>query len=172
MVGQRGPIGALGYTPLHLQRCVRRLPITASGTGAPGRETSIQEPSRLALGLPILAILLVGLVVRLIMAYGIEGLRGSGFDSDLNLFRFWADNLATQGPYGFYDRGFFADYTPGYLYALWLVGLVGNAAGGIGDLIKLPAIITDVVLAYVVYRMVLDLGVTHGRARLAAICQP
>jgi dolichyl-phosphate-mannose-protein mannosyltransferase len=169
MVGQRGPIGALGYTPLHLQRCVRRLPITASGTGAPGRETSIQEPSRLALGWPILAILLVGLVVRLIMAYGIEGLRGSGFDSDLNLFRFWADNLATEGPYGFYDRGFFADYTPGYLYALWLVGIVGNAAGGIGDLIKLPAIITDVVLAYVVYRMVLDLGVTHGRARLAAI---
>ena len=103
------------------------------------------------------------------MAYGIDGLRGSGFDSDLNLFRFWADNLATGGPYGFYDRGFFADYTPGYLYALWLVGLVGNAAGGIGDLIKLPAIITDVVLAYVVYRMVLDLGVTHGRARLAAI---
>ncbi|HKF86185.1 MAG TPA: phospholipid carrier-dependent glycosyltransferase [Candidatus Limnocylindrales bacterium] len=164
-----GPIGALGYTPLHLQRCVRRLPITASGTGAPGRETSIQEPSRLALGLPILAILLVGLVVRLIMAYGIEGLRGSGFDTDLNLFRFWADSLATHGPYGFYERGFFADYTPGYLYALWLVGLVGSSLGGVGDLIKLPAIITDVVLAYVVYRMVLDLGVTVGRARLAAI---
>jgi predicted membrane-bound dolichyl-phosphate-mannose-protein mannosyltransferase len=103
------------------------------------------------------------------MAYGVEGLRGSGFDSDLNLFRFWASNLAEHGPFGFYDRGFFADYTPGYLYALWLVGVVGNAVGGVGDLIKLPAIITDVVLAYVVYRMVLDLGVTVGRARLAAI---
>ena len=56
------------------------------------------------------------------MAYGIEGLRGSGFDSDLNLFRYWADNLRPRGPCGFYDRGFFADYTPGYLYALWLVG--------------------------------------------------
>ena len=49
----------------------------------------------------------------------------------------------------FFVTGFFADYTPGYLYALWLVGIVGNAIGGVGDLIKLPAIITDVVLAYV-----------------------
>ena len=103
------------------------------------------------------------------MAYGIEGLRGSGFGSDLDLFRFWATELAEHGPFGFYDRGFFADYTPGYLYALWLVGAVGGWVGGVGDLIKLPAIITDVVLAYVVYRMVLDLGVTAGRARLAAL---
>jgi len=111
---------------------------------------------------------LVGLIVRLIMAYGIEGLRGSGFGSDLDLFHFWAADLAEHGPFGFYDRGFFADYTPGYLYALWAVGVVGGWIGGAGDLIKLPAIITDVVLAYVVYRMVLDLGVTSGRARLAA----
>ncbi|HEY3333627.1 MAG TPA: phospholipid carrier-dependent glycosyltransferase [Candidatus Limnocylindrales bacterium] len=103
------------------------------------------------------------------MAYGIEGLRGSGFGSDLDLFRFWASELAQHGPFGFYDRGFFADYTPGYLYALWVVGVVGSWVGGVGDLIKLPAIITDVVLAYVVYRMVLDLGVTAGRARLAAL---
>jgi len=135
----------------------------------PGRETSDQESPRRGLGWQILAILLVGLIVRLIMAYGIEGLRGSGFGSDLDLFRFWATELAERGPVGFYDRGFFADYTPGYLYALWAVGLVGQAVGGVGDLIKLPAIITDVVLAYVVYRMVLDLGVTAGRARLGAI---
>ena len=53
----------------------------------------------------------------------------------------------TNGPFGFYDRGFFADYTPGYLYPLWLVGVVGQFLGGVGDLIKLPAILTDVALA-------------------------
>ena len=53
------------------------------------------------------------------MAYGFDALRGSGFGSDLDLFRFWADDLAKHGPFGFYDRDFFADYTPGYLYALW-----------------------------------------------------
>jgi hypothetical protein len=117
MVGQGARSGPSAILRCTFNAASGGSPSTASGTGAPGRETSIQEPSRLALGWPILAILLVGLVVRLIMAYGIDGLRGSGFDSDLNLFRFWADNLATQGPYGFYDRGFFADYTPGYLYA-------------------------------------------------------
>ena len=107
------------------------------------------------------------------MAYAIEGLRGSGFDSDLNLFRFWADNLATEGPYGFYDRGFFADYTPGYLYALWPVGACATSRSPwagvdiVDDLIKLPAIITDVVVAEVVDSMALDLGVSR-RAR----CSP
>ncbi len=50
---------------------------------------------------------------------------------------------------GFYDRAFFADYTPGYLYALWLVGRRRRArCGGVGDLIKLPAILTDVALGF------------------------
>ena len=98
-------------------------PITVSGTGSPGRETSSLPQARAGRSL---AILLVGLIVRLIMAYGIEGLRGSGFEVDLDLFHFWADNLAEHGPFGFYDRGFFADYTPGYLYALWPVGARGQ----------------------------------------------
>ena len=36
-------------------------------------------------------------------------------------------DLAQHGPFGFYDRGFFADYTPGYLYVLWL-GRASSAA--------------------------------------------
>jgi len=119
------------------------------------------------IGRQILILMAIGLVFRLIMAYGLEGLRGSGFESDLKLFRYWAGNLGQQGPFGFYDRGFFADYTPGYLYALWLVGIVGNLLGGVGDLVKLPAILTDVVLGLVVYRMALDLGTTERRATLA-----
>ena len=138
------------------------------GYGSPGRETRSRALPA-GQGWQIAAILLVGLIVRLIMAYGIEGLRGSGFGSDLDLFHFWAADLAEHGPFGFYDRGFFADYTPGYLYALWAVGVVGSCDRRVGDLIKLPAIITDVVLAYVVYRMVLDLGVTSGRARARGV---
>ncbi len=148
--------------------------MTASGSGVPSRGSSTEDTPRRGNGRQILAILAIGLVVRLIMAYGIppfvgSPIAGSGFKTDLDLFRYWADNLAQHGPFGFYDRGFFADYTPGYLYALWLVGIVGSLIGGVGDLIKLPAIITDVVLALVVYRMVLDLGVTERRARLAAL---
>lgn len=142
--------------------------MTGSGSGAPGRNMTPTPASRRAIGRQILIVMAVGLVFRLIMAYGLDGIRGSGFKTDLDLFRYWATNLGQSGPFGFYDRGFFADYTPGYLYALWLVGIVGQLVGGVGDLIKLPAILTDVVLGFVVCRMAQDLGATDRRAMIAA----
>ena len=146
----------------------RRLPVTALGSGAPDRETMTDGTPRRGLGREIVAIMLIGLIFRLILAYAIDGLRGSGFDTDLNLFRYWADVLAQHGSGGFYANASYADYTPGYLYALWVVGVVGDALGGVGDLIKLPAILTDIVLGYLVYAMVLELGVARRRALLAA----
>ncbi len=141
--------------------------MTGSGSGAPGRNLTPKPAAEPGNGRQILIVMAIGLVLRLMMAYGIDGLRGSGFKTDLNLFAYWAANLGSHGPLGFYDRGFFADYTPGYLYALWAVGVVGQTLGGIGDLIKLPAILTDVVLGLVVYRMALDLGASERRATLA-----
>ena len=148
--------------------------MTASGPGVPGRGNSTDDTPRRGIGREIVLILGIGLVARLILAYGLppffgSPIPGSGFKTDLDLFRYWADSLYQHGPFGFYDRGFFADYTPGYLYALWLVGVVGAWIGGVGDLIKLPAIITDIALAYIVYTMVLELGVTERRARFAAL---
>ncbi len=141
--------------------------MTALGSGMPGREMMTDETPRRGIGRQIGAIMLIGLVFRLMMAYAHEPLRGSGFGNDLDLFRYWADTLATYGPPGFYENASFADYTPGYLYALWVVGVVGNLIGGIGDLIKLPAILTDIALGYIVYSMVRELGVTERRATIA-----
>ena len=104
---------------------------TERGTGAPARSTG----SRGAAG-AVLIVLAVGLALRLIIAYLLPG---SGFKVDLDSFQFWAADLATNGPWGFYERDFFHDYTPGYLYVLWLVGLAGGALGGIGDLHQGPA---------------------------------
>jgi C-terminal four TMM region of protein-O-mannosyltransferase/Dolichyl-phosphate-mannose-protein mannosyltransferase len=128
------------------------------GTGAPSRSTGMQG----TLG-AILIVLALGLALRLILAYLLPG---SGFDADLSTFRFWADNLADNGFYGFYERPFFHDYTPGYLYVLWLVGTVGNAFGGIGDLIKIPPILGDLAIGYLVWSMIRELG---GRERLALL---
>ena len=66
--------------------------------------------------------------------------------------------------------GLLHDYTPGYLYALWL-GRRRRAtrSGGIGDLIKLPAILSDVAWRWSSTVMLRDLGVRDGRARLAAL---
>jgi Gpi18-like mannosyltransferase len=118
----------------------------------------------------IAVMLALGLAFRLIMAYLIPDLAGSGFKNDLISFRAWAADLAANGFAGFYDRPGLHDYTPGYLYVLWLIGKVGAAVGGVGDLIKLPAILADVALAAIVYAMLRqDLGVRHSRARLAAL---
>ena len=56
------------------------------------------------------------------------------------------------------SRDFFHDYTPGYLYVLWLVGIVGKAVGGVGDLIKIPPILADLAIGWLVWSMVRELG--------------
>ena len=73
----------------------------------------------------ILVVLAVGLAFRLLIVkvYG-----GTGLEFDLGSFWGWADNLASQGLNGFYQRDFFHDYTPGYLYVLYAVGLLSQAA--------------------------------------------
>ncbi len=128
------------------------------GTGAPPRYTGTHG----AVG-AILIVLALGLALRFILLYLLPG---SGFEADLASFRFWAGDLAKNGLGGFYQRDFFHDYTPGYLYVLWLVGSIGQAVGGIGDLIKIPPILADVALGYLVWSMVRELG---GRQRLALL---
>ena len=78
----------------------------------------------------IVAVLALGFVFRIIIA---QLNPGSGFGVDLASFQFWARNLGSEGLHGFYERPFFHDYTPGYLYVLWLVGTVGNAMGNIAQ---------------------------------------
>jgi hypothetical protein len=149
--------------------------VTALGSGAPDRESTSDAAPRRGIGRQIAILLAIGLVFRLILAYGIDGLRGSGFGADLGLFNYWADTLREFGPWGFYANASYADYTPGYLYALWPIGYLREAAAGLGlaqdvvdSLIKLPAIITDLAMAYLVASMALELGVSRRRALFAA----
>ncbi|HEY8437559.1 MAG TPA: phospholipid carrier-dependent glycosyltransferase [Candidatus Limnocylindrales bacterium] len=116
----------------------------------------------------IVAILALGLVFRLIIALLNPG---SGFKVDLISFQFWANDLAKNGLNGFYQRPFFHDYTPGYLYVLWAIGSVGrafNPAGGLGDLIKVPAILGDAVLGWLVWSMARELGAGRRAALIGA----
>ncbi len=141
--------------------------LTGPATGDPDRGTGARTRtvrSRDTVS-AILVVLALGLALRLIIAYLVPG---SGFAQDRTAFTFWASNLAAEGPFGFYDRPFFHDYTPGYLYVLWAVGLVGQALGGIGDLLKVPPILADLSLAYLVWSMALELGIGRRRALAAA----
>jgi hypothetical protein len=116
---------------------------------------------------PLGVLLALGLALRLIIAYVL--LPGSGFKVDLGSFSGWAMELARNGPWGLYDRSIFVDYTPGYLYVLWGLGLVAQAlAIPIGELLKLPAIAADLGLALAVFALAADLGAGRRRALTAA----
>ena len=109
--------------------------------------------------LPILAVLGAGLALRLVLAYAI--FPGQGLSSDLGLFSGWATALARVGPGGFYAAAAGANYPPGYLYVLWLLGSLATPLGGLlgmpADravllLLKLPPIAADLAIAVLLYR--------------------
>jgi len=141
---------------------------TARGSGTPSRATGTRD----TVG-AILAVLALGLALRLIIAYLLPG---SGFATDLGAFRFWETNLAAEGPFGFYERSFFHDYTPGYLYGLWFVGWLvtvlhaqtwADALPFLTNLdLKALPILADLAIGWLVHSMVLELG---GRRRVALI---
>jgi dolichyl-phosphate-mannose-protein mannosyltransferase len=90
----------------------------------------------------------VALLVRfLIMPYG-------GFPVDIGTFRAWAEGLARDGPAAFYGAGF-ADYLPGYLYVLWVIGEI-HAVVRFSDqafvfALKVPAAVADVATAGLIF---------------------
>lgn len=99
-----------------------------------------------------------GFLLRLLLA------RGGGFPSDIAVFQAWAQRLADAGPGGFYSPDFFADYPPGYLYVLWAFGSLLHGTVPV-FLVKLPAIVADVGLAYVVMRLASIVATRAGAER-------
>lgn len=87
-----------------------------------------------------------------------------GFYGDLNLFQRWAGLLAQVGPHHFYDQAGFADYPPGYLYILWLIGKVDATPGYL--LMKLPAIAADCGLAFIVGTLAARIAPAELRSRV------
>lgn len=67
-------------------------------------------------------ILLGAVVLRLVLALVTEG-----YPYDMSCFVAWGDKMAAQGPAAFYSEGYFADYPPGYLFVLGVVGLLRAA---------------------------------------------
>ena len=109
----------------------------------------------------LIILLLCGLGLRLAIAYVF--FPSSGFSSDISTYASWALTLVNHGPGGFYANAGFVDYPPAYLYVLWPLGLIAqtlsNASGGdvvgtVESLLKLPPILIDMAVGYVLYRLV------------------
>ncbi len=108
-------------------------------------------------------ILLGALVIRLASAPFIA------HAVDFGTFTAWGMRLAKIGPTNLWNDGYWCDYLPGYLYALW-------AAGELADLLpdccrivvfKLPNIAADVVTSLLILR-VMPGGSTWKRNLIAA----
>ncbi|MGH2369222.1 MAG: hypothetical protein ACRDI2_13585, partial [Chloroflexota bacterium] len=67
------------------------------------------------------ALLVLGLLVRL------WAMRWPPFPYDMNTWIAWGERLREVGPNAFYAEGYFANYTPGYMYVLWLVAVFNHA---------------------------------------------
>lgn len=94
-----------------------------------------------------LALLAGGLLLRVLLAFAL--FPKQGFSTDMQLFAGWATTLARVGPGSFYATATGADYPPGYMYVLWLLG---NApASALPLLLKVPAILADLGIAFIVY---------------------
>lgn len=81
-----------------------------------------------------------------------------GHATDMSCFTYWSQSAATGGLSNFYTSGTFADYPPGYVYVLFLVGKLTNLLGidpysVLGSvLVRLPSILCDVALGWLLYR--------------------
>ena len=109
----------------------------------------------------IALLLLVGLAFRLALAFWVYP--RSGLQADIGLFAHWAQKLAGDGPGAIYQGAPDLNYPPGYLWLLWAWGEIGTVlARDLGqhgpDIvttgIKLPAILVDILVGWVLYRAV------------------
>jgi predicted membrane-bound dolichyl-phosphate-mannose-protein mannosyltransferase len=113
---------------------------------------------RLDAGTILATILVLGLVLRVFIAAVYMPL--SGLSNDVGAFNAWGQRLASIGPAEFYEPGYFADYPPGYLYVLWVLGEVGAALTPIvgvnttGGLVKVPGILADIGVAWLLFIIV------------------
>ncbi len=104
----------------------------------------------------------MGLAVRLSL------IGQSGFHNDVSAFEGWAMQLAQHPLSEFYSPLRFADYPPGYLYVLALIGhlyapLQSHDPTGriLKALVKMPAILMDLVDSVLVYAIIARFAATR-----------
>ncbi|MBD0380097.1 glycosyltransferase family 39 protein [Paenibacillus sedimenti] len=106
----------------------------------------------LILGILLFAALLLRLVIAPIWF---------GYDTDVRTFMAWADRAYTVGLSGLYAnaKDYFIDYPPGYMYVLYLVGMLHHKLSIPWEspqsliILKLPAMLADLLTAFVIYRL-------------------
>ncbi len=101
----------------------------------------------------LMLLFLSAFLLRIICAWFYEG-----FPNDIACFAGWANHAYENGLSGFYSSGGFADYPPGYIYILYIIGAVFSffkipyLSGPCLLLLKLPAILCDMATGILLYK--------------------
>ena len=100
----------------------------------------------------LMAVLAVALRIIVALIY-------EGYTSDIGCFKGWSVAAFERGPANFYTSDMFADYPPGYIYVLWVLGLLRqifsiDAMSVMFTLVvKLPSIAAEVITAVIVFKI-------------------
>jgi Gpi18-like mannosyltransferase len=110
---------------------------------------------------PLVILLLFAAAVRIVL------LPSLGFHNDVSAFEAWTLALRDNPPWEFYAKTTFADYPPGYFVVLWVLGafygalehlhLISNADNSyfaLRLLVKIPALLMDLVDTIVIFAIV------------------
>lgn len=87
------------------------------------------------------------------------------FEVDMSAWLAWANRLGSYGTSHFYSDDVWTQYTPGYLYFLWLIGKLQLVSPLI---IKLCSIVFDLVGGYIIYLVLSKKSKTVGYWAFAA----
>ncbi|MBR4458805.1 MAG: hypothetical protein IKS31_07600 [Clostridia bacterium] len=97
----------------------------------------------------VLPLLVLALAIRCLIALTVYG-----YDVDISCFTGWGSRMLSDGPVFFYNE--FCDYPPGYLYVLGigelLARLLGGSTGAHLMMLKLPPMLADLAIAWIIGR--------------------
>lgn len=117
------------------------------------RENNIERGTNIKFA--VINLILIAFVIRLIMSVTMPQC-----DIDVNLFQYWANTAADKGITNFYSYAeqISLDYPPLFMYHLYFIGKIGNLLGitqtvAYDMLLKLPSLIADCVIAYIIYKI-------------------
>ena len=98
-----------------------------------------------------------------------------GYEVDINCFLAWADMIFDNGIGNFYTLDAFTDYPPGYMYILYVIGALRSVFGIAQTsalsiiMTKLPSILSDMAIGWLIYTIASKKMKETGAAWLAGI---
>lgn len=114
----------------------------------------------------LVAMMLIAFVIRIALAAAKKG-----NETDMNCFLLWGDMVFNDGIPNFYKSESFHDYPPGYMYILYVIGWLRSVFHISWDavssivLTKMPAMLADLGMGFLIYKA----GSTKFRERGAAL---